>query len=242
MKRKLIILVVLIGMAMCYKIITCFLPSKVLNPYFETHKTGYTWLGYEIYEHKNFFSNIVPFKYFFIDDHNFYILKFGSHTDLRKKKYIKIKSFSLYDTEYKQSGEDFDLEIFVLKIFDFNLSLGDTLRYYKKEHNKILTQKFYDTSIKDTLYYFVSEQPLELENYPFKEAYLVGQKKGIISILSVNENVNPIEIRFLCGEWNSNLYKDKKIKIRNIFKKEEVPKMNEIDIKQLPAFKKECFW
>lgn len=244
MKRKLVIGVVLIATVMCYKVITCFLPSEVLNPYFETRKTGYTWLGYEIYEHKRFFSNIDSFKYYFLENNSFFILKFFPHENFNIKKNIKIKSFwiSIYDEEYRHSYDDFDLEIYVMKLFDFNITLGDTLKYHNKIYNKILTQKFYDTSIGDTLYYFVSEHPLESENYPFKESYLVSESKGLVATMLVNESTTPIQVRFLRGNWNYNLYKGKKIRIKHTVKKEENYEMETIDIKQIPAFKKECFW
>ncbi|MBB3836721.1 hypothetical protein FHS57_000703 [Runella defluvii] len=244
MNRKLIILMTILAALFGYKVVNYYLPSKTLNPYFETRKTGYTWLGYDIYEHKRFFSENIRFKYYFLDNHNYFILSLGPYSDLRKKKLkdIKVKSFHLYNEEYKQNYDDFDVGVFVMKVFDFNLLLGDTLKYYKKENNKILKQKFYDISVSDTLYYFVSEHPLESENYPFKEAYLVSESKGIISTLLVDESRSPIQVRFLRGNWNSALYKGKKVTIKYIVKKEDTPEVNEIDIKQLPVFKKECFW
>ena len=244
MKRKLVIGVVLIATVMCYKVITCFLPSEVLNPYFETRKTGYTWLGYEIYEQKRLFSDIDSFKYYFLENNSFFILKFFPHENFNIKKNIKIKSFwiSIYDEEYRHSYDDFDLEIYVMKLFDFNITLGDTLKYHNKIYNKILTQKFYDTLIGDTLYYFVSEHPLESENYPFKKSYLASESKGLVATMLVNESTTPIQVRFLRGNWNYNLYKGKKIRIKHTVKKEENYEMESIDIKQIPAFKKECFW
>lgn len=246
MKKMIGIILIFALIVLIYKISIFWFSFELLNDYFETKKTGYTWNGVKVYEHKNCYSPIFYSKYFCIFNKKLYEFIFIANNLFYKKskKDIKVNPFSIspYHQEYGHSYNDFDLNVYVMKVFDFGLSLNDTLKYNNKIYNKILTQKFCDVSSSDTLYYFVSEQPLESENYPFKESYLVSESKGLVATMLVNESTTPIQVRFLRGNWNYNLYKGKKIRIKHTVKKEENYEMESIDIKQIPAFKKECFW
>lgn len=238
-----LIISVLFVILLCYVFCKVFRKDIILNDFFETQSTGFIYNNNEIYQQENFFSNTISFKYFFFENRRFYAIIFLHNNDIKENP-IKVKKFptSQYYEEYKHRKEDYDIELNVIKIFDFNIKTNDTLKYPIAQMNKILVKKYVDATENDTLYYFVSQFPLESENYPSKEAFLVSQKRGIISHFLVKSTGNKIEISFLSGIYEPFLYKDKIVKILNKIKKGAFKSSEEVNIKDVPIFDKKSFF